>query len=265
MRGNVMKKYVVITGAGSGIGKETARICNENGYHVIAVGRDKNKLKKLLSEVRYPQILHIIDSDITEYGTLIKIQETIPLGKKIACLYHFAAVVEPGGLPLPSQDEEVFYHNKTNVTAPKLLTMMLMPKMDAESRVLIVGSYFGNRTEDEKEKLKKTCKAYLESKTKLVKEMKDFRANLPSNAPGIIIAKPGRVRETGIYNFFWQEKEDPNPTITPEESARFLFWLTLGDKRPSQETCVNKIFDIQCLADNEQWKFAETLPPCKPG
>jgi 3-hydroxy acid dehydrogenase/malonic semialdehyde reductase len=44
------KRIVLITGATSGIGLETARILHSNGYYIIATGRREEKLKALQTE-----------------------------------------------------------------------------------------------------------------------------------------------------------------------------------------------------------------------
>lgn len=42
-----MKKVVLITGASSGMGKETAILLNEQGYTVYAVARRVDKMREL--------------------------------------------------------------------------------------------------------------------------------------------------------------------------------------------------------------------------
>lgn len=46
-----MKKYVVVTGASSGIGYETAKRFAQHGKNIIAVARSKEKLEKLKNEI----------------------------------------------------------------------------------------------------------------------------------------------------------------------------------------------------------------------
>ena len=46
-----MKQTVVITGAGSGIGKATARHLSEQGYTLILLGRNQAKLKDTQKEL----------------------------------------------------------------------------------------------------------------------------------------------------------------------------------------------------------------------
>ncbi|MFN7097401.1 MAG: SDR family NAD(P)-dependent oxidoreductase, partial [Gammaproteobacteria bacterium] len=217
----MITEYIIITGAGSGIGKAAALACNMRGYHVIAIGRDKNKLLQLHTEAKNPKHMQCLALDIKEYSSLCQIEAAIPLNGKLACLFHSAAVVEPWGRS-NVESEEVFYHHKINVSAVKLLTMKLMSKMDSESRVLIIGSYFGDRSPEEVEKLRNVCEAYLDSKTRVIRETLELQRELLPDSPTIVLAKPGRVAGTGIYDAFWRGNHDPNPTITPAESAEFL-------------------------------------------
>lgn len=44
--------YVLITGASSGIGEELARLFSNDGYDLIIVARNKNKLDKLAKKLK---------------------------------------------------------------------------------------------------------------------------------------------------------------------------------------------------------------------
>ena len=46
-----MKPVCVITGGGSGMGRATAKLVGETGYHVILVGRTTSKLEKVVEEL----------------------------------------------------------------------------------------------------------------------------------------------------------------------------------------------------------------------
>jgi uncharacterized protein len=46
-----MKKYIVITGASSGIGYEMAQILAKQNYNLVLVARSKDKLETIQSEL----------------------------------------------------------------------------------------------------------------------------------------------------------------------------------------------------------------------
>lgn len=49
-----MKPVCVITGGGSGMGRATAKLVCEAGYHVILVGRTAAKLESAVAELTVP-------------------------------------------------------------------------------------------------------------------------------------------------------------------------------------------------------------------
>ena len=77
------KKWAMITGATSGIGKETALLLAKNGYNLILTGRRENRLKALSDEIKAeydisPKCLNFDLSDREAVKkALTSIQETI--------------------------------------------------------------------------------------------------------------------------------------------------------------------------------------------
>lgn len=49
-----MTKTIVLTGASDGIGAATARQLKKKGYHVVLVGRSKEKTERLATELDAP-------------------------------------------------------------------------------------------------------------------------------------------------------------------------------------------------------------------
>jgi short-subunit dehydrogenase len=50
--GNVMEKWVLITGASEGIGRELAGVFAENGFNLVLVARNEGRLNELAAELR---------------------------------------------------------------------------------------------------------------------------------------------------------------------------------------------------------------------
>lgn len=59
------EQIILITGASSGIGRETALLCNALGATVIASARDMEKLASVRHEARHPTQFHVIARDVT--------------------------------------------------------------------------------------------------------------------------------------------------------------------------------------------------------
>ena len=60
------EQYYIVTGASSGLGRETAKLLNELGASVVAIARREDKLNELKSECKYPENLYIEVKDLTE-------------------------------------------------------------------------------------------------------------------------------------------------------------------------------------------------------
>ena len=65
MTGLSATKVAIITGAGSGIGLQTAKLLNVAGVAVVGVGRDTGKLANLEKEIGDPAMVATISVDVT--------------------------------------------------------------------------------------------------------------------------------------------------------------------------------------------------------
>ena len=59
-----MKKIILVSGAGPGIGQATAKGLADKGYALVLLGRNKEKLEKTLSMLAEPATHAIIAADI---------------------------------------------------------------------------------------------------------------------------------------------------------------------------------------------------------
>lgn len=74
-----MNKNIFITGATSGIGKETAYAFAKNGDNVILCARNLDKLKEIKADIdrKYGTNAYIFVLDVTKYNDVVKFTKKI--------------------------------------------------------------------------------------------------------------------------------------------------------------------------------------------
>lgn len=119
-----MNKVVLLTGASSGIGKETAKILAQNGYKVYAAMRKSLPLPDLES----PNI-KIIYLDITIDETMVEaVQDIISIEKKIDILINCAGYGEYGAIEdIPIESAK--YQLDVNLFGVARLIQLVLPSM----------------------------------------------------------------------------------------------------------------------------------------
>ncbi|MGP1470657.1 MAG: SDR family NAD(P)-dependent oxidoreductase [Schwartzia sp. (in: firmicutes)] len=86
-----MNKWILLTGASSGIGRVTAKYMDEQGYNLLLVARSKEKLEALAAELTHPALVFPFDlcalKDIGMIFEQCKVQ-----GIKLDGLVHCAGI-----------------------------------------------------------------------------------------------------------------------------------------------------------------------------
>jgi short-subunit dehydrogenase len=139
-------KHVLITGAGSGIGRELAILASRRGMIVALTGRRIAALRETHS-MMHPRRGHLIlPADITERKIPRALAHYLSRSwGRLDVLVNNAGVVPVGPLSTLS-DEELANVMSTNVVAPAALIRELLPLLcgAAPSRIVNVGSMFGD-------------------------------------------------------------------------------------------------------------------------
>ncbi|TFE01242.1 SDR family oxidoreductase [Jeotgalibacillus sp. R-1-5s-1] len=125
-----MKPTAIITGAGTGLGKELAKLLS-NDYHIVLVGRRAALLNEVSAEISGTAIRCDItkEEDLEKLYKQLKSQDLLPVELVVnnAGVGHFGPLNEAQ----PDEWDEMF---KTNVKGPMLLTKVLLPEMKAAGK-----------------------------------------------------------------------------------------------------------------------------------
>jgi NAD(P)-dependent dehydrogenase (short-subunit alcohol dehydrogenase family) len=134
-------KIILITGASSGIGRETAVSCSKMGATVIVTGRDKERLQETFNDLVGENHIQILADLTTEEG----------LCSLISMMSHLDGVVLCAGkgltLPLQFATREKFNDIfEINFFAPVELLRLLFTKklLNKQASVVFVSSIGGN-------------------------------------------------------------------------------------------------------------------------
>lgn len=133
-------KTVLITGAGSGLGRALAVEANRHGHRIILVGRRDAPLAETATLIRDVMIL---PADITTAAGRASIAATVA-DTGLDILINNAGIVPSGTLETLS-DEEIAATLAVNVAAPLSLTRDLLRALSASrGQVVNMGSVFGD-------------------------------------------------------------------------------------------------------------------------
>ena len=133
----------IVTGANSGIGKETALGLAELGAHVVMVCRNREKGQLALEDVRRQSRSSQVDLMIADLSSQASVRE---LAKQICAKYpRLDVLINNAGATSPARKLSVDSIEMTvagNHLGPALLTALLLPllKASAPSRIVNVSS-----------------------------------------------------------------------------------------------------------------------------
>ena len=127
-----MKKTALITGAGSGIGRETARALAIRGYNAILCGRNQEKLLSLQKEltVKYEAQAYVKKLDVTDMENINAVaKECLEEFESIDVLVNNAGLAR--GLEPYNQNREdgILEMIDTNIKGLMMMTRAFLPSM----------------------------------------------------------------------------------------------------------------------------------------
>ena len=128
---------VVVTGAGTGIGKATVKEFLERGDTVFMVGRRKDKLESAYDELKQYGTLHVFPSDVSNWDDMVALGELLEKNGGCDVLVNNAGVFKGGILHTIDKDD---FENIFNINVKGIVyaSMVLIPQMLKKNKGAIV-------------------------------------------------------------------------------------------------------------------------------
>lgn len=249
-------KLVVITGATSGIGYETARKYASKGADLICINRNREKSEALKNELEgeYNVTCQIILADLSSMAeTNAAAQKLLGMERPIDILIHNAGIYLTKRQSTPDGIEKVFM---VNHLSSFLINYLLMDKLKAQGkcRIILVNSEghrfaaWGMRFDD----LDWTKQRYGGLKSygtaKLAQLLSMIRFNEFFSGSGVTInaMHPGAVKSaTGQDNgklYKWFKKNSLDKALKPTSmAAEAIYFLGMS---PKLNTVSGKFFNL---------------------
>jgi short-subunit dehydrogenase len=209
-------KTIIITGAGSGLGKELAHLFSQKGYHLLLTGRTLGKLTAVKEEIEATGgKADILQLDIRNADEISKTINEISLTYSIEGLVNNAGVGHFG--PFVAMEENLISEMlHTNVLGTLLMTKAVLPYLvnTKEGRIMNIISTAGLRG-------KVNEAAYVASKFAI----RGFTESLQKEYEGHSI-KINAVYMGGMDTPFWDNSDHVKDTSrfrSPREVAQIIF------------------------------------------
>ncbi|MBD0742341.1 SDR family NAD(P)-dependent oxidoreductase [Streptomyces sp. CBMA152] len=177
-------RIVAVTGAGTGIGRATARAFAAEGAHVIAIGRRSGPLEETAAGHDRIASLHV---DITAEGEPERIvQAVLETHGRLDVLVNNAGIVRSGALGTLTP-EMITAQLATNFVAPILLTQAALPLLETSSGVIV------NVTTSVGQRAWSGSSVYAATKTALELLTRSWAVELAPRGVRVVAVAPGAI------------------------------------------------------------------------
>jgi NAD(P)-dependent dehydrogenase (short-subunit alcohol dehydrogenase family) len=235
-------KTILITGASSGIGRQTAIEVSQLGAHVILAGRDEERLSQTLASLE-GEGHQIVAGDLTDESAIFALAKDCPA---IDGLVHGAGIVGPTPTKFIRQSD-VSRLMRINFETPVLLTarLLLLKKMRDKGSIVFLSTiatqtpYFGGA-------LYTSAKAGLEAYSRSL-ALELIKREIRSNC-----LQPGLVNTPLINN----PAQEGQMEMVDESLQRYLKKYPMGVGEAKD--VANAI--VFLLSDESRWISGTSIP-----
>ncbi|MFB3169301.1 SDR family NAD(P)-dependent oxidoreductase [Neobacillus sp. 179-C4.2 HS] len=131
-------KTMIVTGAGSGLGKELSLLFSQQGYHVLLTGRSADKLSTVKSEIEHAgATAEYVELNVQDESDILKKMDEFSKSYKIFGLVNNAGVGNFGPFSKITQ-QEISEMLNTNVLGTILMTKAVLPFLQEQGEGLLI-------------------------------------------------------------------------------------------------------------------------------
>lgn len=236
-------KTIIITGASSGIGRQTAISCSRAGAKVVLMGRDESRLQETLAAMDSTDLQLVFAVDLLDYDAVGKV-----LKDAVSQLGSFHGLVNAAGisttLPLKLLSPEKMDHFfRTNVHGAIQLTKLFTKHAaqdNAGVSVIFLSSVMGMVGEMGKTIYSLTKGALISGAKSLALELATRNIRVNTISPGVVVTP---MSQSAVYS---QDEESLN-------RVKSLHPLGLGQPEDVANAC------IYLLSDASRWVTGTNL------
>jgi len=241
-----MKKVALVTGASSGIGKETAKLLVENGYVVYGASRRIEKMTELKDLG-----IKLVELDIADDNSIVRcVNEVLRNENRIDVIVNNAGYGSYGALEdVPISEAK--YQFEVNIFGLARITQLLLPVMRKQhsGRIINISSIGGSFGEPHGSWYHATKFALEGLSDSLRMELKQFGID-------VIIIKPGAILTE--WNVIARENlmKVSGNTDYKELVRKHIKMLTNADNRGSSPKVVAKTILKASTSRNPKTRYA---------
>ncbi len=129
-------KIVIVTGAGSGIGKETAKLFAKEGAHVILVGRTLSRLQSVVREIEHEQgLASAVQADVSIKEQVVSlVDHVLAVHGRIDILHNHAGILSARDNSILEIEESVIDETLANNVKSQMMVAKYVGRVMAKQK-----------------------------------------------------------------------------------------------------------------------------------